>query len=53
MIGVYELRINVAFISCAQETKALRMIYVVIGSATAPGRSVLWLIGLRAPLRLG
>ncbi len=33
MIGVYELRISVAFMSCAQEMNALRMISVVIGSA--------------------
>ena len=33
MIGVYELRIRVAFMSCAQETNALRMISVVTGSA--------------------
>jgi hypothetical protein len=33
MIGVYELRISVAFMSCAQLTNALRMISVVMGSA--------------------
>src|SRR5262245_39335499 len=40
MIGVYELRISVAFMSCAQETNALRMISVVIGSAAADGGRV-------------
>src|SRR5262249_48760305 len=33
MIGVYALRISVAFMSCAQATNALRMISVVIGAA--------------------
>jgi hypothetical protein len=33
MIGVYELRISVAFMSIAHDTNALRMISVVIGSA--------------------
>src|SRR6476620_5265962 len=35
MIGVYELRISVAFMSCAQEMNAFRMISVVIGSTTS------------------
>src|SRR5262245_24458170 len=47
MIGVYELRINVAFMSCAHETKALRMISVVIGSAAAgAGRSAVCAMSL-------
>ena len=33
MIGEYEERISVAFMSCAHATNAFRMISVVIGSA--------------------
>jgi hypothetical protein len=32
MMGVYALRMSVAFMSCAQEMNALRMISVVMGS---------------------
>jgi hypothetical protein len=38
---VYELRISVAFMSCAQEMNAFRMISVVIGSALIGQSSVI------------
>src|SRR6185437_5898286 len=55
MIGVYELRISVAFMSCAHEMNAFRMISVVIGSTTpVSGLVTVWATSRLLPCsRLG